>query len=153
MRRTHWRAWVVGSRSTRISTHPVRRNPARVIEFGLNLLATHFLRNVRDAHPQHSDGRRAITRFVVHCKLNFIRLVDINGESLVNPFIDAAGFCPSLNCILHLDNNIGFGATGKSRASGVIHILNGMDSHCKKTSQWLAHIWAAETFVYEIVSI
>lgn len=154
MRRTHWRAWVVvGSRCTRISTHPVCRNPTGVIEFGLDFLATHFLRNVRDAHPQHSNGCGAITRFVVNCKFNFVCFVDIDGESLINPFVDSARFRPGLDRIFHLDNNIGFRATGESRASGMIHILNGMDAHCKKTSQWLAHVWAAKTFVYKVVSI
>lgn len=108
--------------------HLIRRHPTRCIELRLDLLTTHLLSDVGNAHPKHTNRRRSVTRLIVDCELNLVRLVDIDVERFVLPPVDACRLCPSLDGILHFQHNERLGTSGEPRAGGMVDVLHGVDA-------------------------
>lgn len=104
---------VIRPRSTTIA-HFVRGDPARGVQLCLNLLAPHFLGDVGYANPQHANGRGSVSRLIIDCKLNLVRLVDVDREGFVQPFIIATGLRPCLDRILHLNHDKRLRPAGES---------------------------------------
>lgn len=138
---------VVRARMTACTLHFVRRNPSRVVKLCLDLFTAHFLCNVRDTHPQHANRCRTITRFVIYRELDFVRLVNVDRECFVYPLVVAGCFRSGFDGIFNLDDDICFRTARETGTGGMVDILDGMDSHCEKTGQRLAHVRAAKAFI------
>ena len=128
--------------------HLICGYPARCVELRLNLLATHLLCDVRNAHPKHTDWYRAISRLVIDRQFNLVCLIDIHGKAFVQPFIVSGSLGPGFDRVFNLDDYVCLWPSRKSRTGRMVHVLDRMDAHCQQTRQRLAHVRSTKTLIY-----
>lgn len=90
----------------------------------LNLLPTKFLHQVGYPDPQHTNGHRMLTGFVVHRDLNFVGLVHIDIMAFVQPLIVSRRLRPHTREVLNLNNHKGLRPTRETRGAGMIDVLD-----------------------------
>jgi hypothetical protein len=97
------------------------------LEFSLNLLATHFLGNVRDADPEHTNRQQVVPSLVVDGDFDFVSLVNVELMSLVDPAVVPGGLSAAFDGVFNLDVDESLGTSTKATRSRMVNVSNGMD--------------------------
>lgn len=111
--------------TARPASHHVGRHPARVLQLGLNLLSAHFLDDIRYADPLHANRKKMVSRLVVHCDFDLVRLVNRKVVYFVDPLVVARWLCAALDRIFYLDVNESLRSPTKATGGGVVDVGNG----------------------------
>jgi hypothetical protein len=98
------------------------------LQFRLNLLPTHFLDNVLDPNPKHTNRQQVVASLVVDGDLDFVGFVDAEFVYFVHPLVIPRWLCAPLDRIFHLDVHKCLRAPTKATGSCVINVGDGEDA-------------------------
>jgi hypothetical protein len=111
-----------------VTSHHIGRHPSRVLKLRLDLLSAHLLSNVRDADPQHANGKQMVSGPVVYSDFDLVRLVDCEVVYLVQPFVVPRRLGAPLDGVLHLDVDECLRASTKTPGSCVVNVGDLVDA-------------------------
>lgn len=132
---------------TRTASHLISRHPPRVLQLRFDLLAAHFLGNVRYPYPEQANGQRMIGGLIVDCDLNLVGLVNIEVMDFIQPTIIPGGFRATLDAVFHFDVDESFWTTAKATSGRMINIGNCVYAQGQMTAQRLSLARYAQTII------
>jgi len=137
---THGELWRSLAALAALANHTVSGDPARVVDFGLDLLPSHLFYDIGYSNPQHADWQGMLSRFIVDGELDLIRLVNVEAMIFRLPSIVTGGASSGHDIVLNLDGDERLRASSETTCGGVVHILDGNNSDGELAGQGLSEI-------------